>query len=91
MAHRRDLPTQIVHAIKAEIETGRTFASLALSSGDQQKTARNTANARKAYDTARVRAETALLNPTDSKEIADQLELLKADVAKLEKPSKPSG
>ncbi len=88
MPQERYLLPQEVLAIKTEIQTGRTFARIALGSDDPDKTARNTANARKAYDVAREWAGKALLNPAEQREIADQLELLKAELAKLEQHSK---
>ena len=79
---------QSIPALKAEIQTGRTFAGIALDSVDPKKTARNLTNARKAYDTARAWAKKVPLSPADSKDIAEQLEVLKADLASLEKHSK---
>ncbi len=79
---------QAVVAIKTEILTGRTFARIALASDDPKKTARNLDNARKAYSTAQKWADIARLGPADLREIAGQLELLKADLVKLEKHSK---
>jgi hypothetical protein len=38
--------------VRTELETGITFADIALSARYQDKIDRNTANARKAYDTA---------------------------------------
>ncbi len=81
----------VASTIRTEVETGRTFARIALDARDGEKIARNTANARKAYDTARAWAQTALLSAEDSKQIAEQLELLENDLAKLPKLSSPSG
>lgn len=78
------------YAIQTEIKTGLTFAKVALSSRSASKTARNTANAHRAYDTARRWAQEMALTPAESKEIADQLEALKAELAKLETRSKSS-
>ena len=79
----------VFFTIETEIKTGRTFARLALDSNDSEKTARNTANAQKAYDAAQRWAERIDLAAVP-KEIAEQLELLKDDLAKLEKRSKSS-
>ncbi len=74
--------------IRTEIETGRTFARVALDARDEEKIARNTANARKAYDTARAWVQTSKLSGEDLKQIAEQFEALKNDLAKLLKRSK---
>ena len=79
------MPAHIA-AIKVEIETGRTFARVALDSPDPKKVARNAANARKAYDTARAWAEKTFLSAADSKEIYDGLGQLRAELAKLNVP-----
>ncbi len=84
MAKRHYLPVQAT-AIKTEIETGHTFARIALNSTDPQKTARNASYARKAYDTARMWADKVVLDTADSKEIGEELEKLKAELAQLTK------
>ncbi len=77
-----------VSTIKAEIQTGRTFARGALDSADPKKVARKAANARKAYETARAWAEkTAFVSPADFKEISDELRQLKAELTKIVVPS----
>ena len=86
MAHRRSLAAGSF-AILTEIKTGLTFAKVALSSRFGSKRARNTSNARKAYDTARRWAEETVLTPEEAIEIDDQLQLLKADLAKLKRRS----
>ncbi len=91
MTPSSDWSALIASTIRVEIETGRTFARVALDARDGGKIARNTANARKAYDTARAWVQTALLSAEDSKQIAEQLELLENDLAKLPKLSSPSG
>ncbi len=86
MAHRRYWVAG-VNALKTELETGLTFSRVALNSKDNaNKRARNTANARKAYDTAQDWAAKLALTPADSKEVAAGFERLKANLAKLEKP-----
>lgn len=83
MAHRRYWLAGIT-ALKTELETGLTFSRVAAASDDRSKKARNTANARKAYDTARRWAAKVVLTPADSKEIEAAFERLKANLAKLE-------
>jgi hypothetical protein len=78
-----------VNAIKTEIQTGCTFAGIALRSHDPGKIARNTANAQKAYDTARGWIEKGLLDSEDAKEIGEQLGKLKSMLAKLRKKHTP--
>jgi hypothetical protein len=87
---RQHLPTQAVSAIKTEIQTGRTFARVALDATDPKKLARNAANARKAYDTALAWAEKTFLSAADAKEIGDQLQQLKTELAALNVCSKES-
>ncbi len=82
MAQEHYLPAQAT-AIKTEIQTGHTFAYIALESKDPVKTARNTAYAQKAYDTARMWAERTPVSPADAREIAEHLERLKAELAML--------
>ncbi len=84
MAHPHYSAAQVT-AIKTEVHTGRTFARVALGSDDPDKIARNTANAQKAYDTARVWIGGASLDAEDAKEIGEQLEQLKAELARLRK------
>ena len=75
-------------AIMTEIHAGHTFARVAMTSRFSDKRARNTANAQKAYDTARRWTRETALSSEESKEIAEQLELLETDLAKLKKHSK---
>jgi hypothetical protein len=82
MPHQRYSAAQVT-AIKTEVQTGQTFARIALGSDDPDKTARNTGYAQKAYDTARAWAERTPLSPDDAKEIGEQLECLKAELAQL--------
>ncbi len=84
MAHPHYSAAQVT-ALKTEVHTGRTFARVALGSDDPDKIARNTANAQKAYDTARVWIGGASLDAEDAKEIGEQLEQLKAELARLRK------
>jgi len=85
LTERHKLRPEAVEAIKVEIQTGHTFARIALDSNDPKKTVRNRAHARKAYETARRWAEQALLPQAESKEIAERLESLKAELRKLRK------
>ncbi len=88
MIDQDDFARQAAETIEGEIRTGRTFARIALDSPDPQKVRRNAANAWKAYRVAKAWVEKTKLNTADRREIADQLEALKADLAKL--PSLPS-
>lgn len=81
-------PAQVT-SIKTEIHTGHTFARIALGSGDPDKIARNAAYAQKAYDTARAWTERTLLDAEDAREIGEQLERLKAELAKLRQRHTP--
>lgn len=83
--HKYELRPGAVEAIKVEIQTGHTFARVALGAKDRKKTVRNKAYARKAYEMARRWAEQSPLPQAESKEIAEQLELLKAELIKLDK------
>ncbi len=82
MPYEHYLPAQAT-AIKTEIQTGHTFASIALGSNDPEKIARNTGYAQKAYDTARGWAERTLLSPEDAKEVGEKLDRLKAELTRL--------
>lgn len=79
-----EFTARAVVTIKTEIETGHTFSRVGLESNDRNTMARNLASARKAYDIARAWAEKTQAPPVATKEIADQLELLRADLTKLE-------
>ncbi len=86
MSPRLDFSKQVIRAIRAEIQTARTFLLVALSSRQASKKTRTAANAWKAYNTARAWAEKEELSPTELKEIAGELENLKADLTRLEVP-----
>ena len=74
-----------VNALKTELETGLMFSRFALEAkNDANKRARNTANARKAYDTAQAWAAKVALAPTDAHEIDTKFERLASALAKLE-------
>ncbi len=77
---------QAVTFIETEIRTARTFARIALDSADPTKTSRNAANTWKAYKTAKAWLEKTGLNAAERRNIADELEQLKAELAKLPPP-----
>jgi hypothetical protein len=72
-----------VRFLMSELETGLTFANLAMDSSDAEKIATNTRNARKAYETIlRFLPETALTQ-TDEREIAAALSALQSELQVL--------
>ena len=52
-SERARFESSMLQFVQSELETGTTFASLALSSQTDEKRHRNVRNARKAYDTAK--------------------------------------
>lgn len=82
MNSRREWPAG-VSFIKTELETGLTFCSIASTSTDAEKTARNTANARKAYDTALHLVDQLILTPQERQEIVAGFAALKRELLKL--------
>ena len=83
MAKQRYWPTGVT-ALKTELEAGLAFSHLALTSKNRNTKARNTANARKAYDTAKRWAGKITLSPIDSEEISANFQRLAVALAKLE-------
>jgi hypothetical protein len=83
MAQRRYWPTGVT-ALKTELEAGLTFSRLALTSKNRNTKVRNTANARKAYDTGKRWVDKVTLSPIDSEEISANFQRLAAALAKLE-------
>jgi len=78
-----DQASATVGFLKTELETGITFANLALSATDERKVARNTANARKAYDTAMKFMVGASLGADDSALLDPRLEKLRRQLVAL--------
>jgi len=69
--------------VRTDLETGITFSRLALDADDEDKRARNRANARKGYNTALRQWEKLLLTPAESAEIGAKFNHLKANLEKL--------
>src|SRR5215469_2030899 len=69
--------------LRAEARTGLTFSNIALGSHYQEKTARNRANARKAYDTLLRFMPRDPASPGASEEIRAKVAELKSDLQQL--------
>lgn len=69
--------------LKTELETGHTFAKLALSAKYRDKLERNKANARKAYDTALKFLGSSSVDAASAVEINRLLEDLRAKLGDL--------
>ena len=69
--------------LKTELETGNTFAKVALSAKHADKLERNRANARKAYDTALKFFGTASVDTASAVELKRLLEDLRAKLGEL--------
>lgn len=69
--------------LKTELQTGLTFAKVALESKDPNKILRNTLNARKAYDTLLHFLKEAELNNADQVKVQQLLRKLKSDLLEL--------
>lgn len=69
--------------MKNELQTGITFADLALTAKHDDRRERNTAQARKAYDTALRFMGTLSATPEVAGELKDRLEHLSAQLKKL--------
>jgi len=82
MAHPLQWPEGVA-LVKTELSIGLTFSGIALDSNDPQKTARNTANARKAYDTALLLVHKLALAAAEKSETDVSFARLKAELAKL--------
>ena len=69
--------------LKNELQTGITFADLALSAKHDDRRERNKANARKAYDTALRFMSTLSPTPETTTELNDRLEHLRHQLKQL--------
>ena len=69
--------------VKAELKAGLTFSHIALQSKSQEKTARNRANARKAYDAILRFANESALSHEGVEEFANLLADLKSNLLQL--------
>ena len=78
----RDWP-EGVYFIKTELQTGLMFSSIALAAASAQKIARNTANARKAYDTALRLVQRVTLTTEESEQFEHAFARLKRELVQL--------
>ena len=69
--------------LKNELQTGITFADLALTAKHDDRRERNKANARKAYDTALRFIDTSSPTPEITAELKHRLEHLRAQLKEL--------
>lgn len=72
-----------LHFVSAELDTGLTFARIALGAKGRAKIDRNRVNARKAYDSARHFLATTSLNAEESRRINDKFAALKSNLEQL--------
>lgn len=72
-----------VALLRTELSLGLTFSGIALQSDNPEKTARNTANARKAFDVALRLIHKIILTTEEKSETDAGLAKLKADLVKL--------
>ena len=79
-----DLNANGIEFLKTDLETGLTFASIAVNAGDDlAKKRRNQANARKAYDTVLAWSRRIVLTKTDAHQIEEKLGKLQAILRSL--------
>lgn len=69
--------------VNAELETGLTFARIALGAKGRPKIDRNRVNARKAYDSALHFLTTTSLNAEESRRINEKFAALKSNLEQL--------
>ena len=74
---------QDVELIKTELKAGLTFSKIALQAKDTAKISRNTANARKAYDTLLRFLNKSLLSEEELAEVEPMLAKLKSNLLEL--------
>lgn len=79
----KDQEAVTVEFLKTELETGNTFAKLALSAKYADKMERNKANARKAYDTALKFFGSASVEADSAVELKKLLKDLRARLGEL--------
>jgi len=79
----KNVENREIQFIRAEVLTGLTFAKIALGSRHQEKTDRNRANARKAYDTLLRFMPRDNATPGAWEEIRAQVEELKSHLQQL--------
>jgi hypothetical protein len=78
----REWPTD-ANFVKIELQTGITFADIALSAKYPDKVQRNRANARKAYDTALEYIDRVPLDGEMANQLRELLEHLRDQLAQL--------
>ena len=79
-----DLNANGIEFLKTDLETGLTFASIAVNAGnDLGKKRRNQANARKAYDTVLAWSRRLVLTKADAHQIEEKLGKLQAILRSL--------
>jgi hypothetical protein len=80
----RALSAKSVEFLKVDLETGLTFANVALESlGDMNKKTRNQARSRQAYDFVIERQQGLRMNDKDANEIDQKLKELRLALAAL--------
>ena len=72
-----------VNFIKAEIETGNTFADIAIGADEVDKVSRNRTNARKAYDTAMEKVSSVELSKDERAQIERAFHGLRSKLEQL--------
>lgn len=70
--------------LRIELESGWTFAAIALSTNDEGKRIRNTANARAAYNTVLRFMGQVALDDEQARELADSIERLNRELVALD-------
>lgn len=85
MSVPRDWPEGVCF-IKTELDTGLMFCSIALTAGSLEKIARNTGNARKAYDTALRLVPQLILTLQESEQFDSKFARLKHKLVQLGEP-----
>jgi hypothetical protein len=72
-----------LHFVNTELDTGLTFARIAIGSKTRSKKERNSANARKAHQSALHMLQQLSLSKGEASAIADKLSTLKSSLEKL--------
>lgn len=72
-----------IHFVKTELDTGLTFARIAIGSKSSSKKERNRENARKAYQSALHTLQQLSLNKEEASAISEKLTALRSSLEKL--------
>jgi hypothetical protein len=80
---RKDVNAASVEFLNVEADTGLMFANIAIESDDSEKTTRNQANARLAYDTVLRFIGRVSLSAMEFDGLSSKMGRLKADLQKL--------